>query len=216
MNDMNSRERVVALAPSLVEETSMPRRGGLALALGVYQLLIGTAAAAGLVGILLRWDALGIEAGVEVGTQASTILRPLVATVVAAMLGAVLHGLVGLHIHAAILRNFNPTFTGSYLLGPFAAALLAVGLFAVLQGGLLVLGGDPPATEPAALRAVLFHAAVGLLAGLAFDTVVLRLDGVAQQIFGRDKGSSLAAALEQATAQPANPDRPAPPPAGRT
>lgn len=193
------------LAQRLPDEPLSLQRsyGWLAFFLGLFQLVTGTGAAAIIVVIILIWpggDILGVlPAGATTIVLADNSARLMIAITAGSTLGAVLHSLVGLHLHAVVLRNFAPRFTGSYLIGPFAAALLGIALFALLQGGLLLLGGSA-ATSPSeneVRRLVLFYVAVGVLTGLAFDSVVLRFDGVARQIFGDDYGSTLAATLQQ-------------------
>jgi hypothetical protein len=196
MDQMTSSAIASAKLPA---ESAQPQSGGhnrLALALAIYQVLLGSVAAAGLILVISEWPILS-----DIATLYTT-LRLLASMVTAAFLGAVLLNLVGLHIHAAVLKDFEVEFIGSYLLGPFAAGLLAIGLFAVLQGGLLVLGSGTQAPQTGTeLRLVLFHAAVGLLTGLAFDTVVLKLDGIARELFGQNNSSVLSNALNQAAAK---------------
>jgi len=112
-------------------------------------------------------------------------------------LGAILHCLVGLHIHAAIIGDFSSRYIGSYIIGPFGAAFLALAMFCIIQGGLLTLAGDISAPREI-LGATLFYIAIGVLCGFAYDTVVLRLDAVAKQMFGGKQESFLESALSDA------------------
>jgi hypothetical protein len=184
---------------------TMPKRtsrpGVLALGLAVYNVLIGVGAAY-LIGDLL----LGGPAGRGMLGNAETALmgRHLLLTVLGATLGSVLHSLFGLWVHACVLEDFRPVFTGSYLLGAFAAGLLGVGTFLVLQAGLLALGGNAAGGEDA-LRASLFYGAIGILVGLSFDAVLLRIDGVTRQLFGAPKGSFMQSAIESAQRRLAQP-----------
>jgi len=44
-----------------------------------------------------------------------------------------LYNLLGLHVHYAVVGDFQPRFSGSYVLGPFGAAGLGFTLFVILQ-----------------------------------------------------------------------------------
>ena len=69
-------------------------------------------------------------------------------------------------------------------------------------------------TPEDALRASLFYVAIGILTGLAWDTIILRLDAIARQLFGGE-GSSLARnAVDRARRPPpaSEPDEPRQPP----
>jgi hypothetical protein len=192
-----------AEAPSVLPEAEPEpsRHPRLALLLGLYQLAIGAAAAGALVATLFLWptpDPSVAPLDMPSRLAAEPMVKLLAAMMAGGALGAVLLNLVGLHVHAAHANDFAPRFTGSYLLGPLAAVLLALALFVVVQGGMMVLGGDPAPSAAAELRrATLFHGALGFLVGMAFDTVVLRLDGVARQIFGDDRGSLLARSVQR-------------------
>ena len=76
----------------------------------------------------------------------------------------------------------------------------------ILQSGLFALGGDF-AKPGETLRASLFYVAVGILTGLAWDTIILRLDAIARQLFAGE-GSSLA---KNAIDRARNRDGPRPP-----
>jgi hypothetical protein len=184
--------------------------GWIAFLLALYQVTVGLFAAATLASLIFTWPPSTLATITTEPSSSASLLRLCVAMVAGATLGAVLHGLVGLHLHAAVLGDFSIRFVGSYIIGPFGAALLGTVFFFVLQGGLMALGGDNANSTGAEVRATMFHAAVGALTGFAFDTVVLRLDSVARQIFGEDRESSLSAALRRATAREAESEKPSP------
>ena len=111
------------------------------LLLAIYNLLLGGAIAYALTGLLTRWPAtLAVQAGAATAaTQAEATVRFLILTSLGAGFGAVIHNLLGLHIHVAVVRDFQPRFSGSYVLGPIAAMGLGFALFVILQGGLMAL-----------------------------------------------------------------------------
>lgn len=113
-----------------------------------------------------------------------------------AALGSILHSLYALFLHGLVLSDFQPRFYGSYILGPFAAALLGVGLFVIFQGGLLVISEGTP-TGSGLVRATMFYAGLGVLTGFAYDAVLVRIDGVARQIFGAQHQTFLQRTMER-------------------
>ncbi len=172
-----------------------PKTHGAALpaALAIYNVILGGAACVVFALLILGW---GHEGGVEPG--ALQTLRFVALTANGAIIGAVIHCLFGLHMHVAVLANFEPRFSGSYILGPWVAAMIGVVLFLIVHTGLFALGTDPVSTSNT-LRASLFYSAVGALTGLAWDSVILRFDAVAGQIFGAPGPSFIKLALDRTT-----------------
>lgn len=183
----------------------------LALGLALYNLLVGFLAAALMVDLLVGGPFTGGGAMVGADSPVEVLLvRHIGFISLGAAIGAVLHSLFGLWVHAAVLNDFRSTFAGSYLLGPFGAALLGFGTFLVLQAGLLALGGDASAGDDP-LQASLFYGAIGVLVGLGFDAVLMRIDGVTRQLFGAPEGSFLRSAHDSAQRRLSSA---APPPSG--
>lgn len=184
--------------PSVAVRARPSGRALLAFALALHNLLIGVLAAYAIADLLLDGGlARALLRGFGAGEASLVLARHLLLTVLGAVLGSALHSLFGLWVHACVLEDFSPAFTGSYLLGAFAAGLLGVGTFLVLQGGMLALGGDPAGgAEP--LRASLFHGAIGVLVGLGFDAVLMRIDGVTRELFGAPEGSFMRSAIRSA------------------
>jgi len=168
----------------------------LAAAVGFYSTFVGIAVCWALYKVWTSTQMTNILASTSID-DISIMLITLSFTMLGGMMGAVLHGLVGLHIHAVIKGEFNRRFIGSYILGPFGAAFLSLAIFCIIQGGLMALGGEVSAPDEI-LRASLFYIAVGVLCGFAFDTVILRIDGIAKQMFGAKKESFLENALTEA------------------
>ena len=168
------------------------------LLLAIYNLLLGGAIAYALTGLLTRWPAtLAVQAGAATAAaQAEATVRFLILTSLGAGFGAVIHNLLGLHIHVAVVRDFQPRFSGSYVLGPIAAMGLGFALFVILQGGLMALGGDTAKPEDS-LRPALFYIAIGILTGLAWDVIVLKFDTIARQLFGGEGTSRVRHALDR-------------------
>jgi hypothetical protein len=169
------------------------RAVALPLALAIYNVILGGAACAALTLLVWAWRN---EGGAEPDT--SQTLRFLALTANGAVIGATIHCLFGLHMHVAVLADFNPRFSASYVLGPLVAAMLGMVMFLLLHTGLFALGTDPISASNV-LRASLFYSAVGALTGLAWDSVILRLDAVAGQIFGAPGPSFIKLALDRTT-----------------
>jgi hypothetical protein len=102
------------------------------------------------------------------------------------ILGAAILSLKGLHKYAAVQGEFITSYTGSYIIGPWAAALLGLVMYGIIRGGLFVFGGlgsiDSPneATE-------LGYFGVGFLVGFAWDKTLDKLDSLAGELFSRLK-----------------------------
>jgi hypothetical protein len=206
----------VVVAEEAPAATPQPRiRPWGPLLLAVYNLIAGAAIVVAIGAILTRWIIPVLPAGdpAAAANQAEAAVRFLALTALGSGFGAVIHNLLGLHVHYAVVGDFQPRFSGSYVLGPFGAAGLGFTLFVILQSGLFALGGDVAKPEDA-LRASLFYVAIGILTGLAWDTIILRLDAIARQLFGGE-GSSLARnAVDRARRPPpaSEPDEPRQPP----
>ena len=178
------------------------------LLLAIYNLIAGAGMVVAIAAILTRWVIPVLPDGDPgaAANQAEAAVRFLALTALGSGFGAVIQNLLGLHVHYAVAEDFQPRFSGSYVLGPFAAAGLGFTIFVILQSGLFALGGDV-AKPGETLRASLFYVAVGILTGLAWDTIILRLDAIARQLFAGE-GSSLA---KNAIDRARNRDRPRPP-----
>jgi hypothetical protein len=103
-----------------------------------------------------------------------------------AVLGAIILSFRGLHKYAVVLREFHVAYSGSYLLGPWAAGLLGVTTYAMLRGGLLVFaGGEQSALSDSSVYAYL---ALGIVTGFSWERMLARIDDLAKQIFGSRLG----------------------------
>jgi hypothetical protein len=185
-----SEERAANATPPAQPNT---RGVALPLVLAIYNVILGGAASAAFALLIWAW---GKEGGAE--PDALQTLRFLALSADGAVIGATIHCLFGLHMHVAVLADFNPRFSASYILGPLVAAMLGMLMFLILHAGLFALGTDPVSTSNA-LRASLFYTAVGALTGLAWDSVILRLDAVAGQIFGAPGPSFIKLAFDRTT-----------------
>lgn len=106
-----------------------------------------------------------------------------------AILGAIISCLRGLHLHAVVLGNFRRCYSGSYLIGPWAAALLGITSYAMVRGGLLMFGDGQPGDSDE--RSCYAYLALGILTGFSWERMLARVDDAARQIFG-SRGSRLA------------------------
>jgi hypothetical protein len=154
------------------------------LLLGAYLLLCGA------MGIFLLVDVWGerlwvyghIFYGVEFTEERTEALKLPTYTVIGSLLGATILSFRGLHIHGAERRDFQASFSGSYIIGPWAAALLGLAGYALIRGGLLVFGGtaNTGQTSPASHYAYL---GFGFLTGFAWNKVLSKLDAISANFF---------------------------------
>ena len=168
------------------------------LLLALYNVLLGASIAYVLASLIMHWPTtLAAQASAATAAiQAEATVRFLVLTSLGAGFGAVIHNLLGLHIHVAVVGDFQARFSGSYVLGPIAAMGLGFALFVILQGGLMALGGDTVKPDDS-LRPALFYIAIGILTGLAWDVIVLKFDTIARQLFGGEGHSRVRHALDR-------------------
>lgn len=171
--------------PPLKGSGSMSTRdGAIAAALGVYLLICS-----GLTLQLLAhvWsgslDLLQVLFfGLALDESHLSALQPFSYAACGAVLGAIILSFRGLHKHAVVQRSFRSSYSGSYLIGPWAAGLLGVTTYVMLRGGLLVFGGEQGTADETAAHAYL---ALGILTGFSWERMLARIDDAARQLFGR-------------------------------
>jgi hypothetical protein len=187
------------------EETTETGPAWIPFALGIYLLVCSALALYLLVDVwgdrlsILRFLFPGIT--FDAGRLAT--VKPVTYMVVGAVLGGVILSFQGLHIHAAQLRNFRPSFSGSYLIGPWAAGLLGIAVYALVRGGVLVFGGTSSAPTSTASRFA--YLGLGFLTGFAWNKLLAKLNSVAVQLFATerpDRGTGTPAAPQVPTTTP--------------
>ena len=103
-------------------------------------------------------------------------------------IGGITYGMMNLQKHTAGKYDFQAAYLGDYVFRPFAAAALAVVIYALLRGGVLtMLGGDP--TSPSTSVVASFSAfGIGFLAGFGSKQVIDRLNELIKKAFGTLNG----------------------------
>lgn len=109
------------------------------------------------------------------------VVTPLSYCVVGGVLGAVILSFQGLHEYAAVRGTFRASYSGSYLVGPWVAAIIALAAYALVRGGLLIFGGQSAPGAPGASNYA--YLALGILTGYAWNKVLRKLGDVANQLF---------------------------------
>jgi hypothetical protein len=159
--------------------------------LGVYLLLCGMAA---LYFVIDTWSNQFsvfqyIFPRTEIEDLDTGLLKTLLCTIAGSVIGAVIISFQGLHEHGAVRGTFEASYIGSYLIGPWAAALLGVAVYGLIRSGLFILGGVSEIDSPN--EATQFgYLGIGTLIGFAWNKVLLKLSGVADEILGTRGGSS--------------------------
>jgi hypothetical protein len=117
---------------------------------------------------------------VPIEQERLSLLKTLSYAITGSILGAVIISLRGLHKHAVIGNNFKPSYGGSYLLGPWAAGLLAIAVYGLVRGGLFIFGGSPELKD--LNEATAFgYLGLGFFIGFAWDKVLEKLDSMAKE-----------------------------------
>jgi hypothetical protein len=159
-------------------------RGGLiATLLGLYLLLCSALTLYAMVSVwsgsldLLHW----LFPGVHLDGAELYAIQTFTYTAFGAVLGAIILCFRNLHQYAVVLRGFSPAHAGSYLIGPWAAGLLGVTVYAMLRGGLLVFGAEQSDGGETSCYAFL---ALGIMTGFSWERMLARIDDAARQVFG--------------------------------
>ncbi|MDD7965896.1 hypothetical protein [Actinomycetospora lemnae] len=152
--------------------------------LGVYLLIVAVLSGRLLIDVWARNFALyrsllGTES--LTGSQVA-VVTPLTYTVVGGVFGAVIVSFQGLHLHAAVRRNFQTSYGGSYLVGPWVAALIALAAYALVKGGLLVFSGGDTSNASSTSSNWAFLS-LGILTGFSWLKVLQKLNSLADQFF---------------------------------
>lgn len=105
-------------------------------------------------------------------------------TMAGGVLGGVLRSLKGLHQYGVIAGSFQARYIISYLACPFISILLAFVIYIFTKAGLLVFGS---VSGPSALNSSIFcsYVATGFIAGFAWERVVEKCSGLADQLFSK-------------------------------
>ena len=90
--------------------------------------------------------------------------------------------LKGLHRYTSITKNFDPTYTGSYILGPLAAILLGFIVFVLMNAGLLFFGTSEQ-TNIATPKVELSFILLGILTGFGWDSVLSKIEEIVSSVF---------------------------------
>jgi MFS family permease len=158
---------------------------GIQLALGIYQIVCGVIAIYVLTDSWLeQFYVLRIvfpvmdDATVDVG-----LLKTLTYTVTGSMLGAIVCSLRGLHIYGAVRGVFRTSYVSSYVLGPWFAGFLGVGVYGLLRAGIFVFAGVSEIKDPNA--ATQFgYVGLGFLAGFGWLQVLEKIDSMIRELLG--------------------------------
>jgi len=105
------------------------------------------------------------------------ILQIVIYSLCAGGLGATSYSFWQLFHYYCSLKKFDPTWTIWYIFGPISGSLLGIATYAVVVGGLLVLG------ESVALRSNWAIFALSFLTGFSGKRVLRKLHAIAGQIF---------------------------------
>jgi hypothetical protein len=110
------------------------------------------------------------------------LYRTLAYTVAGTIIGGVVISFRGLQEHAALRHDFQVSFVGSYIIGPWAAALLGIAMYGLIRSGLFILGGvgNIEGTSPVTN---LGYLGIGFLIGFAWNQVLEKLDSLAHELF---------------------------------
>ncbi len=131
--------------------------------------------------------------GINFKTVDLATIKTISYTIVGSVIGAVIISLKGLHVHGVVHQEFKNSYSGSYVIGPWAAGLLAIAVYGLMRGGLLIFGGASEIENPT--QATEFsYLGLGFLIGFAWDKVLVKLNTLAVQIFGDESNKPVAAA----------------------
>lgn len=97
-------------------------------------------------------------------------------------LGAIVNGIRSVLIWHAERSAFGSRFVWKYITAPFLGAALALFTYALIRGGVAVLGGDTTQTAPNLVQ-TLTTFGVGVLAGYGAQKVFVWLDAQVSRIF---------------------------------
>jgi hypothetical protein len=110
---------------------------------------------------------------------------PLFNSAIYAVLGSILGcgvlDVVSFHKYVAIKRDFQTPHVWGYFFAPWLAAILGLVVFALLQSGLLILGGGNSATPSEVTN--LGFLAIGFLSGYGWYDVVQRIKRLITRMF---------------------------------
>jgi hypothetical protein len=110
-----------------------------------------------------------------------TTISTLLLTISGSILGAVIRSFRGLHVYGAIRGEFKISYSGSYLIGPWAAALLGFALYGLIRGGLFVFGGLGSLENPG-VATEFGYFGIGFLLGFAWDTTLEKLTSLSSEL----------------------------------
>jgi beta-lactam-binding protein with PASTA domain len=164
------------LQASPVLSSTLQATGGVSPTLGLRETLSDTLKAV--------QDLSGkLEADKDLPQNMKTILadatfRLIFFTFVGGALGAIVNSLRSLYNWHCDKRAFGKRHVWKYITSPLVGATLAVFVFAILSGGLAVLGGSTPDTQK-----TITMFAVGVLAGYSAINVFTWMDSIANRLF---------------------------------
>jgi hypothetical protein len=162
----------------------------LLLFLGLYLIVCGLLAAYALID---AWSSsfrlwMWIFPNLDLTSDSHGFLKTFSYMVAGSVIGAVIRSFQGLHQYGAVQGTFRASYTVSYLVGPWTAALLGVAVYGLVRGGVLVFGGAEEIERPNEATQ-LGYLGLGTIVGFAWDKVLVKLSSLADQFLGME-GSS--------------------------
>ena len=126
------------------------------------------------------------------GAEFPPLFNSAIYAVLGSILGCGVLDVVSFHKYVAIKRDFQTPHVWGYFFAPWLAAILGLVVFALLQSGLLILGGGN-STKPSEVTNLGFLA-IGFLSGYGWYDVVQRIKRLITRMFTESNDEDSAAA----------------------
>ena len=125
-------------------------------------------------GLVNKFSSLYFLWEIDTSTGFSTPISLLLFTTVGAVLGGAILNIISFHKYFSVEKSFDIEYFWGFFFTPILSAVVGIIVFALIQGGLLVLNGSL-AESTESINSSLGFTAIGCIAGYNWDMFIRKL-----------------------------------------
>jgi len=125
-------------------------------------------------GLANRFSSLFFLWGISVDVGFPTPIYLLLFTALGAILGGAILNIISFHKYFSVEKSFDIEYFWGFFFTPILSAIVGIVVFALVQGGLLVLNGSLDNASPS-INSALGFSAIGCISGYNWDIFIRKL-----------------------------------------
>lgn len=136
-------------------------------------------------GWLNNFSSLNFLWGIEQTQKMPDLVQFAFTTALGSVLGGAILSFISFHRYVAIEKNFDDDHSWGFFLLPILSIVIGIVVFALVQGGLIILSGSL-SSENSPKSAYLGFTAIGCIAGYNWDKVASQLQKLSGKLLDND------------------------------